>query len=185
MERCGKRVRADTGTPRGQAYHFRRRNGHAAGNCTEPWSYAAQKQGPELLISASGRSHSLTLQEALPAVNRAPLRRLKRNGCVFAALGANGFGLGSDAGNSGLNTAGTSHLAGFAPLRLVLEALVGIKHLFAGCEDEFGSTIGAFQNLIVIFHALLRNLAGVRTGSDSLVASRHSLKKALGEPASG
>jgi hypothetical protein len=51
-------------------------------------------------------------------------------------------------------------LARFAPLGLVLEALVGEKHLFARGENELRPTFGALQDLIVVFHVLLRDLAG-------------------------
>jgi hypothetical protein len=43
-----------------------------------------------------------------------------------------------------------------APLGLVFEALVGEKHLFAGGEDELLTAFRALQDLIVIFHTLLR-----------------------------
>jgi hypothetical protein len=46
-------------------------------------------------------------------------------------------------------------LASLAPLGLVLEALVGEKHLFAGGEDKLPSALSALQDPIVIFHMLL------------------------------
>jgi hypothetical protein len=42
--------------------------------------------------------------------------------------------------------------AAFAALGFVLEALVGEKHLFAGCEDELRTALRTLQDLIVIFH---------------------------------
>jgi hypothetical protein len=58
-------------------------------------------------------------------------------------------------------TGRTRHLRplGFAilaPLGLVFEALVGEKHLFAGGENKLLIAFRAFQDLIVIFHTLLR-----------------------------
>jgi hypothetical protein len=46
-------------------------------------------------------------------------------------------------------------LASLAPLGLVLEALIGEKHLFAGGEDKLPSALTALQDPIVIFHMLL------------------------------
>jgi len=43
-----------------------------------------------------------------------------------------------------------------APLGLVFEALIGEKHLFAGGEDKFLAAFRTLQDLIVIFHTLLR-----------------------------
>jgi hypothetical protein len=42
-----------------------------------------------------------------------------------------------------------------APLRLVLEALIGKKHLLAGGEDEFRTAFAALQDSIVVFHVPL------------------------------
>jgi hypothetical protein len=77
----------------------------------------------------------------------------------FGALAAMGTGRAS------VQITRAAGLAGLAPLGFVLEALIGIKRLLAGCEDEFPRTIGAFQYSIVIFHMLLRGLAGIRTGA--------------------
>ena len=46
--------------------------------------------------------------------------------------------------------------AGFAPLGLVLEALVGEEHLLTGGEYELRSALRALQDLVVVFHTLLR-----------------------------
>jgi len=48
---------------------------------------------------------------------------------------------------------------GFAvltPLGLVFKALVDEKHLFAGGENKFLTAFRTLQNLIVVFHTLLR-----------------------------
>jgi len=44
----------------------------------------------------------------------------------------------------------------FATLRFVFEAFVGEKHLLAGRENKFRSAIRALQNLVMVFHTLLR-----------------------------
>ena len=56
--------------------------------------------------------------------------------------------------------------ARFAPLGLVLEALVGEKHLLAGGENELSRTFGALQNPIVVFHTLLHDLAGTGVAAE-------------------
>jgi hypothetical protein len=48
---------------------------------------------------------------------------------------------------------------GFAiltPLGLVLEALIGEEHLLAGGENKLLIAFRTLQNLIVVFHTLLR-----------------------------
>ena len=44
----------------------------------------------------------------------------------------------------------------FAPLGLILEALVGEEHLFAGGENKLLTAFPTLQDLIVVFHLLLR-----------------------------
>ena len=107
------------------------------------------------------------LLETFAAIDGASLCRLERNRRFFAALRANCLGFDS------LYTAGTSTCArravGFArlaPLGLVLETLVGEKHLFAGGENELSRTFGALQNPIVVFHTLLHNLAGTGVAAE-------------------
>jgi hypothetical protein len=48
-------------------------------------------------------------------------------------------------------------LACLAPLGLVLESLVGEKHLLAGGEDKLGTAFRALQNPILVLHRLLRD----------------------------
>jgi hypothetical protein len=68
-------------------------------------------------------------------------------------LRANGFGFdplyASRTRAVALRAAG---FACFAPLGLVLEALVGEKHLLAGRKDKLGVAFRALQDLIVVFH---------------------------------
>jgi hypothetical protein len=97
------------------------------------------------------------LLKTFAAINGAPLRRFKRYRGFFSALGTHGFGF--DTLHTVAGTTSTSRcavcLAGFAPLGLVFESLVGEKHLFAGGENKLGITFGAFQNPVLIFHTLL------------------------------
>jgi hypothetical protein len=57
----------------------------------------------------------------------------------------------------------TLGFAVLAPLGLVLKALVGEKHLFAGGEDKFLAAFRTLQDLIVVFHTLLRDSALVQS----------------------
>jgi hypothetical protein len=97
------------------------------------------------------------LLEAFAAVNRSPLCRLERYRCFLSALRAHSLGfdtLHTVAGTTSVSR-GAVCLARFAPLGLVLETLVGEKHLLAGGENELGITFGAFQNPVLKFHTLL------------------------------
>ena len=51
-----------------------------------------------------------------------------------------------------------------ATLGLVLKTLVGEKHLLASRENKFRPAFGALQDLIVIFHTLLRDRVGEGSG---------------------
>jgi hypothetical protein len=102
------------------------------------------------------------LLETFAAIYRTPLCGLERNGCFFSALRA--YRLRFDALRAVRTRFGASlrarGLAALAPLGLVLKALIGEKHLFAGGEDKLSPAFRTLQDLIVVFHALLRNLAG-------------------------
>ena len=58
----------------------------------------------------------------------------------------------------------TSPLASFASLGFVFKSLVDEEHLLAGSEDEFRTAFGALENLILIFHTLLRDRGGECSG---------------------
>jgi hypothetical protein len=104
--------------------------------------------------------------EAFAAIDRTPLRGLKRNGRLFPALRAHRFRFDAlDASRTCFVPLCAICLAGLATLGLVLESLVCEKHLLAGCEDEFCSTIGALQDLVMVFHTLLRGPGSL--GADS------------------
>ena len=112
--------------------------------------------------------------ETFAAVHGASLSGLERNSCFFTALRADGFGFNAlSAVGSRTGTARRAiGLARFAPLGLVLEALIGEKHLLAGSENELRPAFGALQDLIVVFHALLRDPCWDRTGSVTTGAGR-------------
>ena len=103
--------------------------------------------------------------ETLPAVDRAPLCGLEGNGRLFPALRADRFGLDAlYASGTRLSSLRAIGFAGFATLRFVLESLVREEHLFAGREYELRSTIGAFQDLVMVFHTLLRGPGSLGAG---------------------
>jgi hypothetical protein len=58
---------------------------------------------------------------------------------------------------------GTLGFAVLTPLGLVFEALVGEEHLLAGGENKLLTALRTFQNLIVVFHTLLRGSTLVRS----------------------
>jgi hypothetical protein len=95
--------------------------------------------------------------KTLAAVNWAPLRRFERYRRFLPALRASGLGfdtLDSVAVSVPISRSAVC-LARFAPLGLVLETLVGEKHLLAGGENELGITFGASQNPVLKLHTLL------------------------------
>src|SRR5712672_148141 len=103
-------------------------------------------------------THGPPLLEAFTAEHGTPLRRAERNSCFLPTLRAGRFGfrplevpLARDLGAFGL--------AVLTPLGLVLEALVGEKHLFAGGENKLLTAFRTLQDLIVVFHTLLRDSA--------------------------
>jgi hypothetical protein len=122
----------------------------------------------------SGFAHRTPLLKTLAAIYGAPLRRLERYCGFLPALRTNGFGL--DTLHSIAVTISVSCssvcLARFAPLGFVLKTLVGEKHLFAGGENELGTTFGAFQNPILIFHTLLLGSHDKRSSSGTASARR-------------
>jgi hypothetical protein len=103
--------------------------------------------------------------KTFPAIDRAPLCGLERNGRLFAALGADRFCFYAlYASRTRFRSLCAICFAGLAAFGLVLESLVSEKHLFAGGEDEFRSTIGALQDLVMVFHTLLRGPGSLGAG---------------------
>ncbi len=115
--------------------------------------------------------------EAFAAIYRTPLRRLERNGGLFPALRADRFRFDAlDASRTRFSSLSAICFAGLATLGFVLESLVREKHLLAGGEDEFSSTIGALQDLVMVFHMLLRGPGSLGAGSGGAVRSQRSNK---------
>src|SRR6202789_4738806 len=81
--------------------------------------------GPQLYLRCSTLSPDCSsVLKALPAIHRAPLRRLEWNGCFLTALRANRFCLHPlDASGAAARPLCAIGLARSAPLRLVLKAL--------------------------------------------------------------
>jgi hypothetical protein len=111
--------------------------------------------------------------EAFPAIDRASLRGFERNGRLFPALWANRLGLYAlRAAGTRFSSLGAICFAGLATLGFVLESLVREKHLLAGRENEFRSTIGAFQDLVMVFHTLLRGPGSLGAGIGAASSQR-------------
>jgi hypothetical protein len=121
-----------------------------------------QRIGTGLHSRSSLPYHSPVL-ETLPAKDGPTLSGLEGDGRLLAALRANRLGFHALRASRAVAVTiplRTSRLAGLATLRLVFETLVGEKHLFARCEDEFCPTIGTLQDPIMVFHTLLRTRTG-------------------------
>jgi hypothetical protein len=97
------------------------------------------KLGSKFLKASCGsgrRTHRSPLLEAFAAINRAALRRLEGDGCLLPALRTGRFRFGSLEIVALARGLSAFCFAVLAPLRLILEAFIGEKHLFAGGEDE-------------------------------------------------
>jgi len=106
----------------------------------------------------SGRACGSPLLEAFTAEHRTTLRRPERNCGFLSTLRTSCLGFRA------LEIACARclralRLAVFAPFGLVLETLVGVKHLLTGGEDKLLIALRALQDLIVVFHTLLRGSA--------------------------
>jgi hypothetical protein len=113
-------------------------------------------------LAGRGGAHGSPLLETFAAVYRAALGRLEGNSGFFSALRANGLGLDPLKSSGNRDSALRAiRFAGLAPLGLILEALVGEEHLLACCEYKLRTAFRTLQNLIVVFHSLLRGLAGI------------------------
>ena len=124
---------------------------------------ASNLYDPPLRCRCAGSADRPPLLEALAAEYRAALRRLERDRGLFPALRANRFGFDPlNVARAGVAALRAIALACLATLRLVLEALVGEKHLLAGGKYEFSPAFRTLQDLVMIFHSLLRGR--VRSG---------------------
>jgi hypothetical protein len=107
------------------------------------------------------------LLETFTAIHRASLCRLERNRRFFSALRTHRLGFDTlHAAGTGCCARRAVGLARFAPLGLVLEALVSEKHLLAGGENKLSRTFCALQNPIVVFHTLLHGRAGTGVAAE-------------------
>src|SRR6267154_5098080 len=107
-------------------------------------------------------THGTPLLEAFTAEHGTPLRRAERNCRFLPALRTGRFSLRP------LEVTLARALRAFrfavlTPLGLVLKALVGEKHLFAGGENKLLTAFRTLQDLIVVFHTLLRDSALVQS----------------------
>jgi hypothetical protein len=94
------------------------------------------------------------------------LRGFERDGRLFTALRADRFRFHAlDAGRRRFATLRTNRLTSLAPLGFVFETFVREKHLLAGGENEFSPALGALQNLVMVFHKLLRGPCSHRASS--------------------
>lgn len=103
-------------------------------------------------MGLSRRACGATLLEALPTVDRTTLSGLEGYRRLLAALRANGGGFDP------LVTLAAQHLAsfglaGFAPLRFVLETLIGEEKLLARGEYKLCPAIDTLEDLIPVLHA--------------------------------
>jgi hypothetical protein len=115
--------------------------------------------------------------KAFAAIDWTPLRGFERNGGLFPALRAHRFRLYAlDASRTRFIPLCAICLARLATLGLVLESLVREKHLLAGRENEFCSTIGALQDLVMVFHTLLRGPGSLGADSGGAVRSQRPNK---------
>jgi hypothetical protein len=115
--------------------------------------------------------------KAFAAIDWTPLRGFERNGGLFPALRAHRFRFHAlDASRTCFIPLCAICLAGLATLGLVLESLVREKHLLAGREDEFRSTIGTLQDLVMVFHTLLRGPGSLGADSGGAVRSQGANK---------
>jgi hypothetical protein len=132
-------------------------------NCLVLAAHAAMRSIS--LRRCASRADRTPVLKTFPAIDRAPLCGLERNGRLFPALRADRFCFYAlYASRTCLCSLCPIRFAGLAALRLVFKPLVGEKHLLAGREDEFRSTIGALQDLVMVFHTLLRGPGSLGAG---------------------
>jgi hypothetical protein len=133
------------------------------------------------------RPHCPPLLKALAAVNWTTLCRLERDRGLFSALRTSRLRFGS------LKTIALARsycirafrFAGFASLGLVLEALVGEEHLFAGCEHKFRAALRALQNPVLVLHVTLRGPtlgAGLASSSDRPTGAGSTTRRLPSQP---
>jgi hypothetical protein len=90
----------------------------------------------------SSGSEGAALLEALAAKNRTSLCGPERHRGVLSALGAGGLCFRTHLGRAAASTAFSAlGLAAFASFRLVLETLIGEKHLLASGKNKLSAAL--------------------------------------------
>ena len=119
-----------------------------------------------LRAAESSRAERSALLEAFAAKNRTPLRGTEGDSRFLSALGARGLRFRAHLGGAtaAATTFGALGFAALAPFRLVLESLVGEKHLFAGSKYKFSAAFRTLQDPIVVFHEPLSRCPKSETG---------------------
>ena len=115
----------------------------------------ALSQSIQEILALSGRSHRSPRLEAFPAKYWSPLGWPERHRGLFSTLRARGLRFSPHRGcitSAPAATLCALGFAAFASLRFVLKALVGEKHLFAGCKYKLGTAFRTLQHPIVEFH---------------------------------
>ena len=127
------------------------------------------------------------LLKTFAAIDGTSLGGPKRDRGFFSALRADCLRFYSlNATRTRFCALGPICFAGLAPFGLILEAFVREKHLLAGSENKLGSTIGALQDLVMVFHTLLRGPGSHKTGSGVIRGQRtdeRTYKRATDQPA--
>src|ERR1700722_540711 len=121
------------------------------------------------MLTALRCAHRAALLKAFAAEHGPTLSRAKRHRRIFTTLRASGFRFGTHrrtaaAVCAAAHTFGTLGFARLASLGLVLEALIGEKHLLAGSEYELRIAFRALQYLVVEFHEPLPLARAEREG---------------------
>ena len=117
-----------------------------------PRRHFHQRAGTAILFPKLRRcAHGPPLLETFAAEHGPALRRAERNCRFLPALRAGRFGFRPlEAISPWTRALRAFGFAVLAPLGLVLEALIGEKHLFAGGEDKLLTAFRALQDLSLI-----------------------------------
>src|SRR5258708_37249935 len=122
--------------------------------------------------------------KAFLAEHRASLRWLERHRGLLAAGRARRDGLHPFTGGSAARRPGSAlALAGLAPLRLILEVLVGEKLLLSCRPDELGAAVHAREDPVLELHRSLPRLG--RSSRSRLVVARPHHAPAAPRPWAG
>jgi len=103
------------------------------------------------------RPYRPALLEAFAAVDGPALGRFERDSGFLAALRTDRLGFHPLDAAAGIASLHAVAFACLAALGLVLESLIHKKHLLAGGENELRTAFSALQNLVMVFHTLLRD----------------------------